>query len=67
LRDARVDADPTGKKRGIGQEWDVVLGLQEWKRVEIELIGSLFRAGPAYGPLSGKNAFGLFFEIDFNF
>jgi hypothetical protein len=67
LRDARVDADPTGKKRGIGQEWDVVLGLQEWKRVEIELIGSLFRAGRAYGPLSGKNAFGLFFEIDFNF
>jgi alginate production protein len=31
LRNARIDADPTGKRRAIGQEWDVVVGLQEWK------------------------------------
>lgn len=67
LRDTRLDADPAGKRRALGQEWDVVVGLQEWKHVEIELIGSLFRAGPAYGPLSSRTAFGVFFEIDYNF
>jgi hypothetical protein len=67
VRDARLDADPAGKRRAIGQEWDVVVGLQEWKHVDIELIGSLFRAGPAYGQLSGRTAFGVFFEIDYNF
>jgi alginate production protein len=67
LRAARIDSDPLGKKRGIGQEWDVVFGLQEWKHVELELIGSLFRAGSAYGLLSGKNAFSLLFNIEINF
>jgi hypothetical protein len=67
LRDARVDVDPTGKKPGIGRRWDVVFGLQEWKHVQLDLIGSLFRAGSAYGLLSGKNAFGLFVKMDFNF
>jgi hypothetical protein len=67
LRAARIDSDPLSKKRGIGQEWDVVFGLQEWKHVELELIGSLFRAGSAYGLLSGKNAFSLLFNIEINF
>jgi alginate production protein len=67
LRDASIDADPTGTRRMIGQEWDVIIGLQEWKHLEIELIGGFFRAGPAYGPLSGEIASRLLLEIDFNF
>jgi alginate production protein len=67
LRDARLDAEPAGKRRAIGQEWDVVVGLQEWKHLDIELVGSLFRAGPAYGRLSGQTAFSVFVEIDYNF
>jgi hypothetical protein len=45
----------------------VVVGLQEWKHLDIDLVGSLFRAGPAYGRLSGQSAFGVFVEIDYNF
>jgi hypothetical protein len=67
VRDARIDADPTGARRAIGQEWDVVVGLQEWKRLEVELIGSLFRAGSGYGQLAGQTAWSVLVEIDFNF
>jgi hypothetical protein len=67
LRDTRLDAEPTGQRRALGQEWNVVVGLQEWKHLDIELVGSLFRAGPAYGQLSGQSAFGVFIEIDYNF
>jgi alginate production protein len=67
VRDARLDVDPAGERRALGQEWDVVLGLQEWKHVDIELFGSLFRAGPAYGEFSGRTALSVFFEIDYNF
>ncbi|HWO43360.1 MAG TPA: alginate export family protein, partial [Candidatus Eisenbacteria bacterium] len=67
LRDTRIDVNPTGRKRGIGQGWDIVLGMQEWQHVEIDLIGSFFRAGSAYARRSGKNAFALLFKIDFTF
>lgn len=67
LRDDDLDANPLGKHRTIGQEWDVVLGLEEWQHIEVGLIGSLFRAGSAYGPLSGEIAYGLILKVDYNF
>jgi hypothetical protein len=67
LRGARLKAKPLGKQRTVGQEWDLVLGLEEWKHIEIELIGALFRAGSAYGPLSGETAYGVILEMDYNF
>lgn len=67
LRDARIGTDPEGNRQAIGQEWDLVVGLEEWKHVEIELVGALFRAGSAYGPLSGETAFNVILKIDYNF
>ncbi len=49
LRDATVRRQPAGSKRGIGHELDLVIGLEEWEHIEIELIAAGFRAGPAYG------------------
>jgi len=67
LRDAQVTADPAGKSSLVGHEWDVVLGLEEWKHVEVELIGALFRAGRAFGSLSGNLAGGVFLKLRYNF
>jgi hypothetical protein len=67
LRDANLAVDPMGRRRGIGHAWDVVLGLQEWERIEIDLIGSLFRAGPAYGDLSGRMAWSMGLAVELNF
>ena len=49
LRDATVRRQPAGRKRGIGHEVDLVIGIEEWENFEIELIVAAFRAGPAFG------------------
>lgn len=67
LRDARLKVDPEGEERAVGQEWNLVLGIEEWQRFEIELIGSMFRAGTAYGDLYGELAYGVSVKVDVNF
>jgi hypothetical protein len=49
LRDATIRRQPAGRKRGIGHEVDLVVGLEEWKHVEVKLVGAAFRAGSAFG------------------
>jgi hypothetical protein len=34
LRNTEIQTDPNGKRCAIGQEWDVVVGLQDWKHFE---------------------------------
>jgi alginate production protein len=53
LRDAGLTATLTGKHRDLGTEIDVVLALEEWERLEFELIASAFRAGRAFGEEEG--------------
>ena len=67
LRSARIDADPEGESRAIGQEWNVVIGIEEWEQVEIEWVGAIFRAGSAYGELSGELAYSISLKVDINF
>ena len=56
LFDSNLSADPDGNHRAIGQEWDLILGVEEWKHVRLELIGGIFRAGKAFGPIPGGTA-----------
>jgi len=49
LRDANIRRQPAGRKRGIGHELDLVIGLEEWEHIEIELVAAAFRAGSAFG------------------
>jgi hypothetical protein len=67
LRDARIEAEPNGINKNIGQEWMLYSVLKEWKKIEIELVGAAFRAGHAYGTLSGKMAYSLFTKWTFEF
>ena len=67
LRDVAIDADPDGKRRTIGQEWDLVLSIQHFNPFEINLIGSIFRAGSAYGSLSGETAYKVTLEVNLSF
>jgi alginate production protein len=67
LRDARIEAEPNGRNKNIGQEWMLYSLIKEWKKVEIELVGAAFRSGNAYGPRSGKMAYSLFTKITFEF
>ena len=49
LRSARIDTTLNGRDRDLGQAFDLVLGIEEWERVEVEVAGSAFQAGPAFG------------------
>ena len=67
VRDGRIEADPNGIKKNIGQEWMLYSLIKQWKNVEIELVGAAFRAGSAYGALSGKMAYSVFTKITYEF
>lgn len=67
LRGARLKADPEGVDPALGEEWNLVIGVEEFQRLEIELVGGLFRAGKAYGPLAGESAYNAILKMDFNF
>jgi hypothetical protein len=63
LRNARLDPELTGRDRDLGHELDLLLALEEGERFEIELIGSVFRAGRAFGQDRGEWAYGGFASL----
>ena len=67
LRDARIKADPLGTDTDIGEALELVLGLEEWKHLELELVTAVFRSGKAYGDLKGKHATHINFKLNYNF
>lgn len=48
LRSARIDLPLTGENTDIGDEIDLVIGIEEWQQWEMQFIGSVFFAGDAY-------------------
>jgi hypothetical protein len=48
LRNARIEGELDGERRDVGHAVDLVLALEEWRHVEIDLIGSVFRSGAAW-------------------
>ncbi len=58
LRSSNIETDFDGRHRDVGHGVDLVLAIEEGDRFELELSGSLFRAGSAFGPRRGEWAFG---------
>jgi alginate production protein len=67
LRGADIDLPLTGRDRDLGHEVDLVLAIEEWERFELELIGSAFRAGRAFGAERGAWSYGAAFAVRFGF
>ena len=67
LRDADVKRDPDGVHKAIGQEWDVIIGIEEWRRFEIKFVGAIFRAGKAFDPEAGKLSYLTSLRLRLNF
>lgn len=57
IRDARIRATPNGLNSDLGDEFDLVLSLDEWKHVQAQVVGSLFKADDAFGKFSGNTSF----------
>ena len=54
LRDGRIEVELDGDSRDVGHEVDLVLAVEEWERLELQLLGSVFRSGSAFGDQSGE-------------
>jgi len=58
LRSARLETVLDGRHHALGHGLDLVLAIEEGDRFELDLSGSLFRGGSAFGPRRGEWAFG---------
>ncbi len=58
LRDARIEATLDGRHRDLGHGIDLLLAIEEWERLELELQLSAFRAGRAFGRAHGDWSYG---------
>jgi len=67
LRSTRLRTDPEGRYRDIGEEFNIILGLEEWEQLELELIAAQFRSGKAYGVFSGRTASTISLDIQYSF
>ncbi len=67
LVNARLRAEPDGKHRDLGQEMDVIFGIEEWKHLELEWVFGIFRAGSAFGARQGRIAWNTIFKLNYNF
>jgi len=63
LRDSRLEFDLTGESEDLGDGIDLVLALEEWERLEFELVAAAFRAGRAFGDERGTWSVGGFFAM----
>jgi hypothetical protein len=67
LRDARIETEPTGRDKDIGDEISLLIQIRDWKDIEIDLAAATFTAGDAFGPEAGKRANSAFFKFVYQF
>ena len=57
LRSARIRAPLNGLDTDVGDEIDLVIGVEEWRNWELSIVGSLFLPGDAYEPNADEKAY----------
>ncbi|ESS67581.1 hypothetical protein MGMO_162c00110 [Methyloglobulus morosus KoM1] len=65
IRNNNLNKSPNGISRDLGHEVDLVMNFREWKRLELELTGSVFDPGSAFS--NQDKAYGIFFDANYNF
>ena len=61
----RVDAQSNGVSSDLGDEFNIVAGIEEWKHWEIEVVGSYFLPGSAFEENDSAKLMAL--KINYNF
>jgi hypothetical protein len=67
LRNARLENELDGQHTEVGHGLDLVLALEEWRHVELDVIGSVFRGGEAFGDARGEWTWRLAGALRVNF
>jgi hypothetical protein len=63
LRGARLETELSVAHRTLGDEFDLVVAIEEWERLEFEFAATAFRAGRAFGAQSGDWSWGGFLAL----
>jgi alginate production protein len=67
LRDAGIDAEPSGRSRRLGSELDLIVGLQDiYDRLEVRAVAGYFSPGTAFPERDG-GAWIVRAEVQFRF
>jgi alginate production protein len=61
----RFRGDVTGTSQDLGNEFDVVVGIEEWEHWEFEVVGAYFVPGKAFE--DQDDAWLLTFKLNYNF
>jgi len=61
----RIDADSNGRSNHLGSEFDLVVGIEQWEHLEIELVGGYFLPGDAFD--SSDSSWLLAAKLNYNF
>ncbi len=61
----RIRPDATGRSRDLGNEFDVVVGIEEWEHWELEFVGAYFIPGNAF--TEDDDAWQVTFKLNYNF
>lgn len=64
---SRLRIRPNGQQTHIGDGIDIVVGLEEWEKIELEFVGSVFRAGSAFADQKGKRSYFIGAKANYNF
>ena len=67
LRDAALDLELSGLHEHVGSEIDLVIAIEEWESVQIQLRAAGFRAGSAVGPSRSDWSYGAAASISYAF
>lgn len=61
----RLDADANGRATHLGDELNLIIGIEEWKHFEFEAVGAYFVPGAAFD--AGDSAWSASLKLDYNF
>ncbi|MBK7951867.1 MAG: alginate export family protein [Deltaproteobacteria bacterium] len=67
LRDTSIRRRPYGENKHIGDEFDAILGIEEWERFEIKAVFGVFRSGRAFRPGDGDFSYLASLRFRMNF
>ena len=62
-----IEVDPTGLDRDLGSEIDLVVNIETYKNLELELIAARFQAGRAYGVYEDETSNLVSIELSYEF
>ena len=67
IADVSIEVDPTGLDSVLGREIDLVVNIETYKNLELELIAARFEAGKAYGVYENEISNLVSIEINYEF